>query len=96
MLGLSEKIKLCGYAIGIFVCFAIFGVLQEKIFRGRYGDEIAADGEKGERYTMPISFGAIQCIVFSLFAKGIHNNVITDISEIRKLVNLYSSTDIHT
>lgn len=71
MLMLRQKLKLCGYAIGIFGCFAIFGLLQEKIFRGRYGDEIAADGKPGERYTMPITFGAIQCIFFVLFAKGL-------------------------
>lgn len=71
MLLLRDKLKLCGYAIGIFGCFAVFGLLQEKIFRGRYGDEIAADGKIGERYTMPITFGAIQCIFFVLFAKGL-------------------------
>ncbi len=71
MLLLTQKIKLCGFAIGIFGCFAIFGLLQEKIFRGRYGDEIGADGMKGERYAMPITFGAIQCIFFALFAKGL-------------------------
>lgn len=70
MLEFRQKLKLSGYAIGIFSCFAIFGVLQEKIFRGRYGEEIGADGNKGDRYTMPFSFGAMQCIFFVLFAKG--------------------------
>lgn len=67
---LQKKLKLCGYAIAIFGCFAIFGLIQEKIFRGRYGDKIAADDKIGERYTMPITFGAIQCIFSVLFAKG--------------------------
>ncbi|KAG4069942.1 hypothetical protein HA402_015166 [Bradysia odoriphaga] len=71
MLSLRQKLKLCGFAIGIFGCFAIFGLLQEKIFRGRYGDEIGPDGKVGERYTMPITFGAIQCVFFVLFAKAL-------------------------
>lgn len=70
MLDLRQKLKLIGFAIGIFGCFAVFGLLQEQIFRVRYGDEIGADNEKGERYTLPLSFGAMQCIFFMLFAKG--------------------------
>lgn len=71
MLILRQKIKLCGYAIGICVCFVIFGLLREKIFRSRYGDEITTDGNKGERYTMPITFDAIRSIFFVLLAKGL-------------------------
>ncbi|XP_037050980.1 solute carrier family 35 member B1 homolog isoform X2 [Bradysia coprophila] len=71
MLSLRQKLKLCGFAIGIFGCFAIFGLLQEQIFRGRYGDEIGPDGKVGERYTMPITFGAVQCVFFVLFAKAL-------------------------
>lgn len=71
MLTLRQKIKLCFYAIGIFVCFGIFALMQEKIFRGRYGEEIGADGKIGERYTMPITFGAVQCIFFVIVAKGL-------------------------
>lgn len=67
MLTLRQKLKLCGYAIGIFCCFVIYGLLQEKIFRSRYGDS----EKKGERYTMTITFGAIQSIFFVLLAKGL-------------------------
>lgn len=70
MLPSRRTVEFCGCVIGIFGCFAIFGVLQETIFRGRYGDEIEADGEAGERYTMPITFGAVQCIFSVLLAKG--------------------------
>ncbi|XP_037050981.1 solute carrier family 35 member B1 homolog isoform X3 [Bradysia coprophila] len=70
ILPLRQTIKFCGYAIGIFGCFAIFGLLQEQLFRGRYGDEIEADGKVGERYTMPITFGAVQCVFSALFAKA--------------------------
>lgn len=79
MLLFRQKLKLCGFAIGIFGCFTIHGLLQEKIFRGRYGDEIGADGIKGDRYTMPITYAAIQCMYFALFAKGISTGETSDI-----------------
>lgn len=71
MLSLRLKLKLLGFAVGILVCYTIFGVLQEKIFRGRYGDEVQADGKKGEIFKLPISFGAMQSIFYTTFAKGL-------------------------
>lgn len=97
MLEVRQKLKLCGFAIGIFCCFAIFGLVQEQVFRGRYGDEISADGMKGERYTMPITFGAVQCIFFVLFAKG--DLLLCDKSDVFVLLlcNIFnSSINIHT
>lgn len=70
MLSLRQKLKLVGFAIGIFVCFTTFGLLQEKIFRGRYGEEIDTDGKAGEVFRLPIIFGAMQCMFYCLFAKG--------------------------
>lgn len=70
MLTVNQKVKLVGFAMGIFVCYTCFGVLQEKIFRGRYGDEINEDGKAGERFTLPVAFAAVQCITYMLFAKG--------------------------
>lgn len=71
MLTLKQKLTLVGFALGIFVCFTTFGLLQEKIFRGRYGNETdPVDGKEGERYRMPISFGLIQAVFYASFAKG--------------------------
>lgn len=71
MLSVKQKLKLVGFALGIFVCYTIFGVLQETVFRGRYGDEInKEDGIPGERFTLSVAFVSIQCIVYTLFAKG--------------------------
>lgn len=70
MLSVNQKLKLVGFASGIFVCYTIFGVLQEKIFRGRYGEEISEDGKPGERFTFPVAFVAVQCIAYMLFSKG--------------------------
>ena len=41
-LGSQGKFALCG--IGIFVCYFYYGILQEKITRGKYGE-----GEAEER-----------------------------------------------
>lgn len=71
MLSLHQKLKLLGFASGILVCYTTFGVLQEKIFRGRYGDDVAADGKPGEIFKLPIAFGAMQCIFYTTFAKGL-------------------------
>lgn len=70
MLSLRQKLKLVGFALGIFVCYTTFGVLQEKIFRGRYGEEIAADGIAGEKFKLPIIFGGMQSVFYMTVAKG--------------------------
>lgn len=70
MLSVSQKLKLVGFSIGIFVFYAIFGVLQERIFRGRYGTEVNEDEKVGEVFSFPVAFVAVQCIVYASFAKG--------------------------
>lgn len=65
MLSVRQKLKLCAFAFGVFVSYSIFGVLQERLFRGRYGDGT------GERFTFSFGFVAVQCIVYTLFAKGL-------------------------
>lgn len=71
MLSFRLKLKLLGFAIGIILCYTIFGVLQEKIFRGRYGNELQPDGKIGEMFKLPITFGAMQSVFYTLFAKGL-------------------------
>jgi solute carrier family 35 (UDP-galactose transporter), member B1 len=71
MLSTRLKLKLLGFAVGILVCYTIFGVLQEKIFRGRYGDEIQPDGKVGKVFKLPVIFGALVSVFYALFAKGL-------------------------
>lgn len=66
MLSVHQKLSLVAYACGIFVSFTVYGVLQELIFRGKYG--VDHDGV-GENFTFSVAFVAIQCIASSLFAK---------------------------
>lgn len=71
MLTSEQKLKLCGLALGIFSCFTVFGILQEKIFRGRFGESIdPVDGKLGERFRLPIAFGLMQDIFYTIIAKG--------------------------
>lgn len=64
----TQKLGIC--AVGIFVCYFVFGILQEKITRGRYGDEINDDGTKGERFTFTLALVGVQCLCNWIFAKG--------------------------
>lgn len=67
---MSDKRKLITAAVGIFVCYFYFGIIQEKITRGRYGDEPQEDGTHGERFTCALALVGVQCICNWLFAKG--------------------------
>ncbi|CRK92268.1 CLUMA_CG005708, isoform A [Clunio marinus] len=71
MMSFREKLKLVGFAVGIFACYTTFGVITEKIFRGRYGDEVSDDGKVGETFKFPITFGGMQCIFYMSFAKAL-------------------------
>ncbi|XP_064644610.1 solute carrier family 35 member B1-like [Lineus longissimus] len=53
-------------SLGIFVCYFYYGILQEKITRGKY-----MVGEKTERFTYTLSLVCVQCIINLLFAKCI-------------------------
>ncbi|KAG5679546.1 hypothetical protein PVAND_009106 [Polypedilum vanderplanki] len=45
--------------------------MQEKITRGRYGENINEDGTIGERFTFTLALVAVQCIFNWFFAKAI-------------------------
>ncbi|XP_026761813.1 solute carrier family 35 member B1 homolog [Galleria mellonella] len=49
------------YAGAIFICYFIFGMLQEKITRGKYGDN--------EQFTCALSLTLVQCVVNYIFAQ---------------------------
>lgn len=51
-------------AVGIFVCYFFYGILQEKITRGKYGPH-------GEKFTYSLSLVFVQCVVNYVFAKVI-------------------------
>lgn len=58
------------YAAGIFFCYFYYGIMQEKITRGRYGDSEGEDGKIGERFTFTLALVGVQCICNWIFAKG--------------------------
>lgn len=64
----NVKFLIC--AVGIFVSYFVFGILQEKITRGRFGDQLNEDGTRGEMYTFSLALVFVQCFVNWLFAKG--------------------------
>lgn len=82
MLSVNQKLKLVAYAVGIFISFTVYGVLQEIIFRGSYGGDHEVAGEK---FTFSVAFVAIQCIVSSLFAKGLSRARNQSIQRINKM-----------
>jgi len=59
---MSSSKKLIIYAVGIFVCYFYFGILQEKITRSKYG-------ENNEYYKCTLALVFIQCAVNAVFAK---------------------------
>lgn len=68
---MSDKKTAIIAAVGIFVCYFYFGIIQEKITRGKYGDELQEDGTRGERFTYALALVGVQCICNWLFAKAI-------------------------
>ena len=62
----SKRSKLLFCALGIFVCYFHFAMLQEKITRGQYGDE-----KSSEKFTYMFTLVFCQCLINYLFAKTI-------------------------
>lgn len=50
------------YSAAILGFYFIFGMLQEKITRGKYGDN-------GEKFTCALSLTLVQCVVNYIFAQ---------------------------
>ncbi|PZC75938.1 hypothetical protein B5X24_HaOG205331 [Helicoverpa armigera] len=57
-----SEIRFIVYAGAIFVCYFIYGMLQEKITRGKYG-------ENNEKFTCTLSLVLTQCIVNYVFVQ---------------------------
>lgn len=67
---MNDKTKFIVASVGIFFSYFYFGILQEKITRGRYGDAVNEDGSRGEKFTYTLALVGIQCLWNWVFAKG--------------------------
>lgn len=67
---MNDRTRFIVCALGIFFCYFYFAILQEKITRGRYGDELNEDGSYGERFTFMLTLVGVQCLCNWVFAKG--------------------------
>lgn len=56
-----KKFLIC--ALGVFVSYFYYGILQESITKGKYG-------EKEEKFTYTMALVFVQCIINSIFAKA--------------------------
>lgn len=65
-----DKTKFIVSALGIFFSYFYYGILQEKITRGRYGDIRNDDGSHGEKFTFTLMLVGVQCLINWIFAKG--------------------------
>ena len=61
--GSSGKVRFIACAVGIFVCYFYFGILQERITRGKYGE-----GENPERFTCTMALVFVMCAVNYIYA----------------------------
>lgn len=60
----NERIRFIVCFLGVFVCYFYYGILQETITRGQYGE-----GEKKEKFVYATTLVFIQCIINAVFAK---------------------------
>ena len=88
MSNLKDKQYMLVSAVGIFVCYFYFGIMQEKITRGRYGTEENEDGTVGQRFTYTLSLVAVQCMFNYLFVKGKYSKFLISDDEPRHLINI--------
>ncbi|XP_072931303.1 solute carrier family 35 member B1 homolog [Epargyreus clarus] len=61
MIKTRSEVRFTFYASGIFICYFIYGMLQEKITRGKYGEN--------DKFTCTLSLVLVQCIVNYIFAQ---------------------------
>ncbi|NXX28139.1 S35B1 protein, partial [Nicator chloris] len=62
--GLPERLRLPVCFLGVFACYFYYGILQESITRGRYGE-----GAKQEKFKYALTLVFIQCVINAAFAK---------------------------
>lgn len=67
MLSMKQRLHLIAVSIGLFACYSLFGILQERIFRKGYANN---DGTPDDHFIFSITFVCLQCIFYSFSAKG--------------------------
>lgn len=67
---MHERTKFIVAALGIFFSYFYYGILQEKITRGRYGEDRNEDGVYSEKFTFTLTLVGVQCLWNWIFAKG--------------------------
>lgn len=71
MLTFKQKLKLCGFAVGIIASFGVAGFAGEKIFKHGYGTETdPATNKTGEIFKMQMTFGLLEAAFYTSVAKG--------------------------
>lgn len=63
-----STIKLCVAALGVFLCFFAFGVLQERVTRQTYGTE--TEESAPEKFTYFQALVGFLCLFYYLCAQG--------------------------
>lgn len=71
MLPFKKKLDFLALSVGIFFFYTIWAVLQERVYRGKYGQVVDENGHIGETFTFPVAFVAMRCIFSTIFAKGL-------------------------
>jgi len=61
---MNKNVKFAICAAGIFVCYFYYGIIQEQITRGNYGE-----GKDKERFTCMLALVFVQCVVNYFYAK---------------------------
>ncbi|TRZ07973.1 hypothetical protein HGM15179_019135 [Zosterops borbonicus] len=61
---LPERLRLPVCFLGVFACYFYYGILQESITRGRYGE-----GAQQEKFRFALTLVFIQCVINAAFAK---------------------------
>lgn len=67
MLSLKQRLHFVAVAIGLFGCYSVFGILQERIFRRDYGSE---SDSRIEQFTFSVTFVCLQCVFYATLAKS--------------------------
>ncbi|XP_078501389.1 solute carrier family 35 member B1 isoform X2 [Lissotriton helveticus] len=60
----GSRLRLILCFFGVFTCYFYYGILQETVTRGKYGE-----GEKQEKFTYALSLVFIQCVINAFFAR---------------------------
>lgn len=88
---MNDNTKFIVCALGIFFSYFYFGILQERITRGRYGDAVNEDGTHGEKFTFTLALVGIQCLWNWIFAKSNYRIVLGKIPDFLLYLNLVRS-----